>query len=337
MMRNKFYLIFLLLLVMVIAGCTNTPTATPNENPSENPGNNNESPETTPTDPNYQIVFVKNNNEIAIKEVLTEEETLIFTSDYTIDIIVPNPTMQVIAFTTTSDDGTVSKLHIYDWENDQLLNVNDLETEMPLINWSPDGCYLMLYEATGQWGDALIYDFVNHTVCSNLIAIGEPNWNPDSNRVIANSPEEVDDPLPYGDGHSSSIIVFNIGDQLTTTILKGSSDIMYWPLKWADENTIIYEQIMVDAEGEMVLQLDLNTSETIDISDQIDEVLYPQIEVPDIFYDYQYYEYSADDKYALLCSADLYSSTIKIWDVADETISDFADGYCAYWVSWIVE
>ena len=322
---TKCYKAIVILILFITVGCAVNTTEPPEQKPPASGG----AAVLPEAEAIYQVAYIAADNEVYLHNTQTGEVQAIYTSAEPLDIIIPNPTMKVIALTTK--DGSVK---IYDCDSQLELDICQLESVMPLISWSPDGCYLMIYQPSGNWGSAIIYDFVNNLICSNIMTIGEPIWNPDSNRICTNIPEQVDPPVPYGDGQSSSVVVYNLADNLTNTILKGDDKNLYRPLKWLAADIIAFEQVNMENASEEIYQMELNSAERTNISDRVHDLLYTPIEAPSMFYNYQYFEFTPDNKYALLCTVEEDFSKIDLWNAETEEVTELAEGYCASWVSW---
>ena len=291
-------------------------------------------PTEPPKEKEYLVTYI-DNNKVYLKNVKTNESWVVYEPTEEIDVIIPNPTMKVIAFTTKGTDKAEKQLKIYDWGKDQLFEVSKINSEMPVLSWSDDGCYLMKYESKfGDWGNALIYNFVTQRVSCELSAIAEPVWNIDSNTVLAHIPQHLEQKIPFDNGHSSTVIIYDVADSEFKTILKGDQKTIYRSIKWLNENEIAYRRFDVKSAEEQIHKLNLTSGEDENITDKVNELIFNNPKVPEEFYDYQYYELSTDENYAILCTIGDDLNSIELYTKDTGEIKKLTAGYCASWVNW---
>lgn len=318
-MKTKNKLIILILLV-VLAGCNIT----------------NKTPQTTKpiNNKDYLVIYI-NDNKVYLKNIKTNESWIVFEPKEVIDFIIPNPTMKVIAYTTKENQNKEKQLKIYDWGKDQHFEVSSVQSEMPVITWSGDGCYLMKYESQiGNWGNALIYNFVTQRVSCELTSIAEPTWNVDSNRILAHIPQHLQNKIPFDNGNSSTLIVYDVADKEFKTILEGNEEVIYRSLKWLAENEIAYRRFNVKSAEEQIHRLNLISGKDDNITDKVNELIFVNPPVPKEFYEYQYYQLTADQNFAILCTMSEKLNSIELYNKETGKIKNLASGYCASWVNW---
>jgi len=110
--------------------------------------------------------------------------------------------------------------------------------------FSPDGSFITLEDGTSV---ACVLHILS-TLGEELHAVGVYGgyvWSPDCSRLAYEGQEDLDPPIPVGDGCSGSLRVLDPLTGEDVLLVKGDRDYMYGPVAWPAESQLIYSRYTI--------------------------------------------------------------------------------------------
>ncbi|MBN1136478.1 MAG: PD40 domain-containing protein [Anaerolineae bacterium] len=131
-----------------------------------------------------------------------------------------------------------------DWISETLGGITSdwFHETLIILNWSPDGRYLLLDSGTSPERCVVILEAATGRIENGLIARGYA-WSPDGRRLAFGQAHPLETPIPIGSGDSIDIAVLEIGQPTPRVVLEGSSEVGYYPRSWLPDGRLLYTRL----------------------------------------------------------------------------------------------
>ncbi len=118
------------------------------------------------------------------------------------------------------------------------------------VEWSPDGRLLAVDFGTSIVGSVQLLEVGSWREVGHLCHLCGFCWSPGGDRLAAGSPREVDPPLLHLEtSESSDVVVYEVPGPRVTTLVEGTTEAMYWPLCWPEEERLLVQVVSTAAAG----------------------------------------------------------------------------------------
>ncbi|MBS4021893.1 MAG: WD40 repeat domain-containing protein [Dethiobacter sp.] len=272
-----------------------------------------------PADSPNKFFYVDKEGKLRQRNITGDIDETIIAGNFMVENYDVHMDAQLIAFVAYIKPGDV-KFILYNFKTGDYKIVGD-NAIIGIVEWSPNGRYLVLDRGTYIWRSIEIYDVLTDTLTPVKMPIGGYRWSPDGNRLLVGIEELVDPPTPAGEGESSSAAVIDLEGNLDLQIVfQGTTEFWVSPYRWVDKDSVVVRKIHFGENTSKYIKINLS-----DGTMQETEQLY-SLPVPEDMAR-RAHEVTPDMKYVLYG----HDGFIRLWNAETDERLELCEGSLAKW------
>jgi Tol biopolymer transport system component len=203
-----------------------------------------DAPSTEHKAPSGSIAFIDLDGQLVLTDPHGRDQQLLTTEGQAMSPAW-SPDGQMLAYVYQEKGSKERRAHLYDTSNEMDHPIEAVsDPRLSLINWSPDGRYLILDVGCCLKRELHIVRLADEQIVANLSALNYA-WSPDGDRLVIGLREPLETPIPVepGDSVSLGIVEIEQGKPQRHIVLTGTNQILYFPLGWLSDGRVLYDRL----------------------------------------------------------------------------------------------